>query len=342
MKRIFALVLALSLALMATAAFAVPANVNDIAGLPEKPEVPSMKTKLVGTVQYVTMSEPVGWLSAVRNWSDYSALEFDENNVASFSTKGQNQQIGFAQWGWSSNSRWSWMEKFVGEYIGEEVAYTPVTLYKDTWGTGGSHSWNYEKPINVAVGYVIGAPYLVDYTDDYGERVVYIDNEEIDYAAEDYDADTYDALWDEYIDARLDAIADTDDAEILKAVADYIANNGGYIYFDDNGRVDILHSGYYVDGGVYDMGYAYHGGDNNGVEYKYTRSGKVASVSLEVTGANFLESENAPVKSTVTWTNSTSKEGIPVTYISNITEEYDGGAKLSADFAQNGKRIRVH
>lgn len=342
MKRILALVLALSLTLMAAAAFAAPANVKDIEGLPELPEVPTMKTKLVGDTQYVTMSGPVGWLSAVRNWSDYTALEFDENHTASFSTKGQTGQVGFAQWGWHSDTRWSWAEEFAGDAIGDEVEYTPVEFNGSTYGTGGSHAWNYEKPVNVAVGYVIASPVLDDYTDEDGVRHVYIYNETVDYPAEEYDEETYDYLCEEYIDERLAAIADTDDEMILEAVADYVMDNYGYVYFDDDGRVDIIHSGYYVDGGVYDMGYAYHGGDNNGVEYKYARNGALVAVSKEVTGANFLGSEKTPVKSIVTWSTGKNTEGAGVIYISSIVEEFEDGAKSGADFAQNGKCIKVY
>lgn len=105
-----------------------------------------------------------------------------------------------------------------------------------------------------------------------------------------------------------------------------------------------------TEGGMYPMAYAYHGATTDNIDVKYDTHGNLVSATVELTGKNFLGSEEAPVKSKVTFSNGlttvtrTDKEeeftyqyDRPVQYISNITEEFADGSTLSADFAQNGK-----
>ena len=105
MKKLVSVLLALVMVLVAVSALAAPKNIAEIEGLPEMPEIPTMYVKSHGDVVTVTMSGPVAWLAAVRNWGDYTQLEFDENNVATYSTSGDKVNPGFGLWGWSGGGQ---------------------------------------------------------------------------------------------------------------------------------------------------------------------------------------------------------------------------------------------
>ena len=100
MKKFVSILVALVMVLAATSALAL-SNISEISGLPDIPELPSMKVKSSGDVVTVTMSAPVAWMAAVRNWGDYTGLEFDENNVAVYSKSGDKVDPGSAIWGWA-------------------------------------------------------------------------------------------------------------------------------------------------------------------------------------------------------------------------------------------------
>jgi hypothetical protein len=96
--------------------------------------------------------------------------------------------------------------------------------------------------------------------------------------------------------------------------------------------------------------YAYHGATTSGVDIKVNQYGYLQAAAVEVTGANFLNNEKAPVKSTVTWKvrNITSYNPkydtykvTKLAYIAAITEEFEDGSSITADFAHNGKLLRV-
>ena len=259
MKKLVSVLLVLVLALAAVSAFAdVPANVKEIEGLPERPtDVPSMKVKSSGVATTVTLTGPVTWMAAVRNWGDYTSLEFDAANSATYSTAGQKLQPGFGVWGWAN----------------AESLYYSADL-----GTDDPRSWwkayeYFEKPAK---------------TYDYGEHY-----HEYTKLVKKSDCHWYEEMY-----------------------------------------------GMWINGGNYGMPYAYHG-EANGVTIYYDQYGRLCREAVTLTDKNFFGAETAPAKTTVTWSRGLSCEGIPVWYIMSIEAENADGSKLTAEFAQNGKLLRV-
>ncbi len=106
--------LALVLTLLCTSiAFAAPAKLADIEGLPELPDVdaiPTMKTKVVGDTQTLTLSAPLGWLCAVRNW-EWIPVTFDAEGLNGTVEIDPTLQIGYAKGNWGAGS---WDSKYWG------------------------------------------------------------------------------------------------------------------------------------------------------------------------------------------------------------------------------------
>jgi len=143
MKKLVSLLLALIMVLAATSALAL-GNISEISGLPDMPELPKMKVKSSGDVVTVTLDAPVAWMSAVRNWGDYTSLEFDENNVAVYSRSGDKVNPGFAIWGWGPNQRSSDGDTYILSGVGHDI---PEYEYKDKYkgGSYGEHYYGYQK-----------------------------------------------------------------------------------------------------------------------------------------------------------------------------------------------------
>ncbi len=72
--------LALVLALLCTSAFAAPSNLSQIEGLPERPDAPTMKTKIDGTTQIATLSAPLASLNAVAGLERFP-MELSEDGL---------------------------------------------------------------------------------------------------------------------------------------------------------------------------------------------------------------------------------------------------------------------
>lgn len=89
--------------------------------------------------------------------------------------------------------------------------------------------------------------------------------------------------------------------------------------------------------GTYPMDFAYDGGIEDGSNVKYTAGGKVASVTVTKEGENYLGSENAPVKSEITF-----KKLYGQMYISEIKETFEDDSTITATFNFAGKRIKLH
>ena len=136
MKKFVSLLLALVLVLAATSALAL-SNISEISGLPDMPELPKMKVKSSGDVVTVTLDAPVAWMSAVRDWSNYAGLEFDENNVAVYSRSGDKINPGFAYYGWDRGRNYTTLEKDVvsEDYAKSYKAWTVKDKVKyGDWG----------------------------------------------------------------------------------------------------------------------------------------------------------------------------------------------------------------
>ena len=112
--------LALVLTLLCTSiAFAAPRKLADIEGLPELPDVdaiPTMKTKVVGGTQTLTLSAPLGWLCAVRNW-EWIPVTFAEDGVSGSVEIDPKLQIGYGKCGYAAN----WM--FNGAVVDWDTNY---------------------------------------------------------------------------------------------------------------------------------------------------------------------------------------------------------------------------
>lgn len=335
MKKILALALAVAMILSVTAvasAVTFP-NANDL-GL-ERPEIPTMKTKLKGTTQYVTLDQPVSWMAAVRNWGNYTSLEFDENNTASYSTAGQSIQPGHAFWGWAGYSLYH-NEYFYSE---TEAPTKTVDTTKEAYGSYGYHEITVDgQPKKYDAGYWAEIP-VARYEDGYVEtKNVYV-------AAKTEDQAAVDAVVAKAIEAVASTYLNKDDQATVKAEleamdfgADYYANGFYTATIDDR----------FYNGGAYDTEYAYHGATNDGVDVKYAKDGKPVFETIETSGTEFF-GNGTSVKTTVTWkyakNDAKFKAGYDahwfVWYISEIKEEYEDGSSLRGKFSMNGKCVSI-
>jgi len=102
--RVLALSLVLAMVLGVSAAYAdaytVPKTLKDVTGLPENPEVPTMKTKNDGKTETVTVDGQLASLAA--NWGDGVIPLTLENGTATFDITGHNTQQGMeGKFGWA-------------------------------------------------------------------------------------------------------------------------------------------------------------------------------------------------------------------------------------------------
>jgi len=138
MKKTISMILALVMVLAAVSAMAMPGNISEIQGLPELPELPTMKVKTDGDTT-VTMSAPVASMSVLRNWEP-TALEFDENNVAVYSTAGQKVSAGYGVWGWSGAGTSEVIDSYKGEYETDEDEESYSYSWREEWNeSAGEH-----------------------------------------------------------------------------------------------------------------------------------------------------------------------------------------------------------
>ena len=104
------------------------------------------------------------------------------------------------------------------------------------------------------------------------------------------------------------------------------------------GYTEVVFKDHFVRGGAYDTD-AYICITNDNLDVRYDSHGRVRTITMVLTGKNYLGSETAPVTTTVTWTYGTNMYGKQRIYISKIVEEIDENTTVSAVFASNGKRI---
>ena len=143
MKKVVSLFLVLVMVFAAVSALALPSNISEIQGLPELPELPTMKVKTKGDTT-VTMSAPVASMDVLRNWQP-TALEFDENNVAVYSTAGQKVSAGFGVWGWTGAGSRS-ADTYGWDMDGTDLGIEEYE-YKDEYKESdyGAHYYGYKK-----------------------------------------------------------------------------------------------------------------------------------------------------------------------------------------------------
>ena len=351
MKKLVSLFLVLVLTLAAVSAFAAPKNISEIQDLPEFPTVPAMKVKSSGSTTTVTLDAPVSWLAVVRNWV-WENLEFNDGNVATYSTAGQKVSPGFGVWGWKANvDKWDWIDI---EYVTADADTSDWVdgsyQEKEAYGDYGYHYNYYEKLTKHKPGFYASLPIAYEYTDwDYDDEGEAIDGTEhtvktfstkqvlIDSDVEDY------SIVEARVDAAAQAIVDSKlftEEEVMEYIDDNWLYQGWAEYFPE-GYITVDHSDMYVNGGAYDMHFAYDGDTTDGVHVRYGTHGELVSAAVTVTGKNYLGLEQAPAKSVVTFSTGKNAKNKSVVYISNITEEIDENTKVSADFAMNGKCLRI-
>jgi len=339
MKKIVSLFLVLVMALAAVSAFAAPKNISEIQDLPEFPTVPTMKVKTSGNTTTVTMDTSMSWLAVVRNWV-WENLEFNEENVATYSIAGQKVSPGFGVWGWAADiNNWSWKE-IVYDSKDADTSDWVDGSYHDKWknGTYGEHDNYYEKLVKHDAGFEAYLPYLDSYEDEDGKTEYYI------YTAQklvDSTSGDITIIEDMVKAAAADIVASKKFTaeEVQEFLDEYGLNQGWATYYPD-GYITIDRSSMWVNGGAYDMHFAYDGDTTDGVHVRYGTHGELVSAAVTVTGKNYLGLEQAPAKSVVTFSTGKNAKNKSVVYISNITEEIDENTKVSADFAMNGKCLR--
>ena len=354
MKKIVSLLLALVMVLAAVSAFAAPKNISEIQDLPEFPAVPAMKVKSVDTVTIVTLDSPVSWLAVVRNYVQ-TILQFNENNVAMYSTAGQKVAPGFKVYGWNSDTVY-------------EYEYIPLVLYEtadaDTsdWidgsfrdgyseetenGSYGSHIHYREWLTKHVPGYEAQVPDAYTFDDfEYDENGDKIDgtfktykylfrrNVLIDSPKED------DSLVEKRIQGAIDEIV-ASGLFTREEVEEWLSGQTLEHEYFPEGYITEDTSYRRVWGGTTDMIYAYEGDTAEGIRVRYDSHGRLVSAAVTLTGKNYLGLEQVPAKSVVTFSTGINAAGKSVVYVSNITEEIDENTSVSADFAQNGKCLRI-
>ena len=295
MKKIVSLLLTLVMVLAAVSAFAAPKNISEIQGLPEFPSVPTMKVKSSGTTTTVTLDGPVSWLAVVRNWV-WENLEFNESNIATYSTAGQKVAPGFGLWGWSGAGS---TEVITAENAGDHEWKN----FGDGWD-----SYNF-NPVSTNVA-----------------------------DSKDGEVDEWAKYWDgrNYVYGK----------ESLGSYGEHVIERNKIVKHegtaeDPDGYVSLDWHYIVVKGGSYDMDFAYDGETLDGVHVQYNAHGKLVTAAVAMTGQNFLGLDQSPSLSIVTFSTGTNAKGKQVVYISNITEEIDENTRVSADFAQNGKCLRI-
>ena len=315
-SRILAIVMALALVLgMSTAHAAVPTDISQIENLPELPEYPTMKVKSAKGITTITLSAPLTWLNVIENWNWHDIITWNEDKtVGTYSYAGFKSAAG------------------TGRYMGGGG---------DLWVTANPNGLVDDEGEDVEVC----GTYLDGYNGDINSMVTGEDPAHCYEKVKIY-------VWDEA--TQSEKLTDRAQGTWTNGNGDgggfwfyeqwkvYHPNEGFDKYYENKELVgdypeylvDVNHS---VWCGWYDMGFAYDGGLQDGSDIKYTASGKVASITVTKTGENYLGSENAPVKSEVTfkWL-----YGRP--YISEIKETFDDDSTITATFAFNGSRIKLH
>ena len=105
--RIMVVLMALVLVLGVSVASAAPGNLSQIEGLPECPEVPSMKVKSVGGTTTITLSEPLSWLQVVRNWNWLDIIQWNEDKtVGTYVNSDLPSAPGAGNWNNEWTSEW--------------------------------------------------------------------------------------------------------------------------------------------------------------------------------------------------------------------------------------------
>jgi hypothetical protein len=347
--------LALALVLAASAAFAdVPGNIKDIEGLPEMPEVPTMTTSVSGTTETIVVSEKLNWLNWINNWN-WNQIEWSEDGLTgTFSLAGLKSQPGYGHWLWSSDEfvvdTNYWMydkgEKVDPEILGDYLDKWAYDYYDENgelkYNHGHYHEWDTVKSCNP--GYVFSMP-SVDWEDwdGDGEWNPYVHAEDV-YVESPED--------DEFASETLAAVTDAlkEDYSWNQEIVDQIDEYAGYSYLY-NGAEAIVTKGQNFSFGTYDLGgkvgwapiyngMAFDGEAANGAHVRYDRFGNVISITSTLTGVNFLNMENEPVKTEVTWGVSKTQFGRKF-YIASIKAYIDDETAVEAGFASGGKLLKV-
>ena len=264
--RILAVALIVSM-LCTSVALAAPKRLSAIEGLPEIPEnIPEMKTKNDGVTQTVTLSEPLSWLCAIRNW-EWIPVTFDETGLVGTVEIDPNLSLGFAKGNWFA----SW------KYDG------PIGYWDYNYGVWVNDGEDADEAIAAAKEALL-EDFELDQKEYHFNADLYVQNEETgewEYAGEDPHAITY---WGkEYI--------------LVEEIPQ--PENGGTWYnivpaYDE-------HTYCYDTYAMKDFGMAYEGETKDGIKVRFDSHGKLMQMVQTLTGVNFLGSEEAPTKTEVTF-----------------------------------------
>jgi len=344
MKKILSLVLALALVLAASAAFAdVPGNIKDIEGLPEMPEVPTMTTSVSGTTETIVVSEKLNWLNWINNWN-WNQIEWSEDGLTgTFSLAGLHSQPGYGNWLSNSGEYVEWTD-YWSYKKGEEVYLADyLNKWSNPWG-GGGHYHHFDTVKSLNPGWIINYPEVDEYSyiDDEG-------NEQTGYDVYTGEANYIEDINEENANELLTVVRDLL-KELYPDVADEI-EGAGFCYEMPDGSEAITHHGDDFSFGTYDLGakvgwapvyngMAFDGEAANGAHVRYDRFGRVISITSTLTGVNFLNMENEPVKTEVTWGVSKTNFGRKF-YIASIKAYIDDETAVEAGFASGGKLLKV-
>ena len=127
-SRIMVVLMALVLVLGMSVASAAPAKISEIEGLPECPEVPTMKVKTVKGTTTITMSEPLTWLNVINNWTWLDIIQWDEDKlVGTYTTEGLTSAVGTGKY----MGRWdagSW-ETGATQPVATDTDLTPAEAF---------------------------------------------------------------------------------------------------------------------------------------------------------------------------------------------------------------------
>ncbi len=300
--RIMGLALVLTL-LCSSIAFAAPRKLADIEGLPEMPDfsaIPTMTTKHDAETMTVSLSAPLAWLCAIRNW-EWIPVTFGEDGVTGTVGIDPSLQIGFAKGSWAAG----WMDD----------------SYIEDWGKAGGFWVNDDEEL----------------TEEDLDALV---EEAVDAAPAQYQTHAENWLYDEEEDNWYYAGEDPHTVLYRKkngdAYVEDIPGEGGIWYnvlpyYDQHG---YAYSTYALNG----YGMAFEGETTDGLKVRYDSYGKLMEVIATLTGVNFLGAEEAPTKTELYYEKVTAGYGKTTTYwVLRSIKEYYGQDENGNDIATQVK-----
>lgn len=323
LSRLLAVLLAAALLLSCSMAMAedysAPKKAADIAGLPDMPSVPTMKTKNDGVTETITLSEEVEWISAVWNWESVS-IEMD-GTTGTYDIAGNNKkykcQQGMGTKVTFIDAPWMWVDGDGLEYDSfiELETTDPDALkawkaealaWLDANDPGIKYSWvKYDHEVDRhSKGYKV-----IEFTPADAEAKKIFGKDCVG---------TWAAYW------TCDKWAEVFGTYELTAYQGYGDNQNGH--------------------GFVGAEFAFDGMTKDGVSVKYDRAGRNTARSITAEDANVFGTETAPASTEFVWIRFVNSDGSVSYHLHTVIATYEEGdyATIQAWYSAGGDLRQVH